>query len=181
MRANRRGVLAAGLVAGLVLGLVAACGGDDAVPPETWAKSVCKAVKPWSAEIGRLQSATRQKITARSDIGQTKTELITLFGGMAQATDTALAKVREAGVPDVDDGRKIADQFVSALTAARDSFVKGKNAVAALPTDDQKVFYDGVLAAGDAMSQENAKAGQAFSDISSPELDKAFEEVPECR
>lgn len=177
MRAHRRAVL----VAGLVLGLVAACGGDDAVPPKEWARSVCTAVKPWSEEIARLQAETRKKITAKSDIGQTKTELITLFGGMAQATDTALRKVREAGEPDVDDGEKIAEQFVSALAAARDSFTKGKNAVAALPTDDQKVFYDGVLAAGDAMSQENAKASQAFSDISSPELDEAFDEVPECR
>lgn len=177
MRGSRRAVL----VAGLVLGLLPACGGEDSVPPKTWAKSVCAAVKPWSAEIARLQEEARRKITAKADAVQTKTELITLFAGMAQATDTAAVKVREAGEPDVDDGGKIADQFVSALTTAHDSFVKGKDAVAGLPTDDAKLFYDGVVAAGNAMSQENAKASQAFSDISSPELDRAFNEVPECR
>jgi hypothetical protein len=106
---------------------------------------------------------------------------VTLFGGMADATDSALVKVRKAGVPDVKDGEKVADQFVRALTAARDSFATGKRAVEKLSTADQAAFYDGVVAAGDVMSKQNSKAGQAFGDLKSPELDKAFNEVPECR
>ena len=168
------------LAVGVAVGLVAACGKPDAVAPKAWAKSVCQAVKPWSSDIRRLQGEARQKITAKSDATQTKTELITLFGGMSQSTDAALVKVRRAGVPDVDGGKKISDQFISALTAAGKSFTMGKDAVAALPTDNPTTFYNGVVKAGDQMSKENNKAGEAFSNISSPELDRAFNDVPEC-
>ncbi|HEV2088581.1 MAG TPA: hypothetical protein VGR21_09740 [Cryptosporangiaceae bacterium] len=169
------------LVLGMAGALGAACGGPETVTPEQWARSVCQAIKPWSAEIARLQQAAQTKITAKSDAAQTKTELIRLFGGMAQSTDVALGKVREAGVPDVESGEEVARQFVQALTAAKRSFATGKDAVAALPTDDPKVFYDGVVQAGAAMSRENANAGKAFTEISAPELDKAFDEVPECQ
>ncbi len=179
MRASRsvRILLAVGMAGGLAVG----CGGPETVAPEAWAKSVCQAIKPWGAEIAELQKSAQTKITAQSDATQTKTELIRLFGGMAQSTEVALGKVREAGVPDVETGDEVAKQFVAALTAAKKSFATGKDAVAALPTDDTKAFYDGVVRAGAAMSRENADAGRAFTDISAPELDKAFDEVPECR
>jgi hypothetical protein len=169
-----------------VLGIATGCGGSadssgERIEPKAWAKSVCGAVKPWSAEIRNLQEQARKKITTRSDVEQTKDELVALFGGMELATDAALRKVKKAGVPEVDDGQQIADQFVHALTAARDSFGTGMSAVQRLPTVDQNAFYDGVVAAGDAMSKENNEAGKAFANVSSPALDKAFDEVPECQ
>lgn len=154
---------------------------SDQVAPKTWAKSVCGALKPWTAEIQKLQGQAQQKITAKSNAEQTKSELVTLFGGMEKSTDTALSKVAKAGVPDVDGGARIADQFVQALSAARDSFGAGRQAVQKLSTADQQAFDTGVVAAGDVMRKENSKAGEAFGKISSPELDKALDEVPECR
>lgn len=166
---------------GVVWGVTAACGSPGTVPPDEWAGSVCRAVRPWSAEIQRLQGAARRQIDGRSDARGTKTELITLFSGMAEATDVALGRIRGAGVPDVDDGDRIAGRFAAALGAARDSFTRGKEEVATLPTDDQARFYDGVSAAGKTMSRENGRAGRAFEDVSSPELDSAFEGVDACR
>jgi hypothetical protein len=168
----------------LTLALVAGCGGGQGtaqVAPKAWAKAVCAAVKPWSGQIRKLQDQARRKITARSNVEQTKDELVGLFGGMEMATDTALTRVKQAGVPKVKDGTHIADQFVHALTAARDSFGTGMSAVQRLPTADQDAFYTGVVAAGDAMSKENNQAGRAFASISSPELDRAFNQLPECR
>jgi hypothetical protein len=104
-----------------------------------------------------------------------------LTSAVARRTVAALARLRKAGVPDVAEGQKISDQFVAALTAARDSFGTGRQSVEELSTADKAAFYEGVVAAGDAMSKENNKAGEAFGQIKSPELDKAFDEVPECR
>jgi hypothetical protein len=163
------------------LSLLSACGGEEPVAPGAWAKSVCKAVKPWSAEIQKLQTQTRDKLAKRSDAGQAKKELVTLFGGMEQATDSALAEMKEAGVPDVSGGQRIADGFVSALTSARNSFGVGRKAVEALPTADRKAFYDGVVAAGDVIRKENENASEPFRNIGSAELDKAFGDAPECR
>ena len=55
------------------------------------------------------------------------------------------------------------------------------SAVQRLPTADQAAFYDGVVAAGDEMSKENNDAGRTFTKVASPELDRAFNEVPECK
>lgn len=153
---------------------------SDKVAPKTWAKSVCGALKPWSSEIQKMQGQAQQKITAKSDAAQTKTELLTLFGGMEKSTTTVLTEVAKAGVPDVKDGDKIADQFVQVLTGARDSFATGRDAVDRLATADQTAFYNGVVAAGNAMSAEYGKTASAFGEIQSPELDKALDEVPEC-
>ena len=161
--------------------LVGACGGQEPVAPRQWAASVCGVVKPWSGEVRRLQAEAQQKVDAKADVQQTKTQLITLFGGMAQATETALAGVRGAGVPDVEEGTVIADHFRTALSTARDSFAKGRNEVAKLPTDDPAAFYDGVATVGGQLSEENDKASRAFTRVSSPELDKAFDTVAECR
>ncbi len=153
---------------------------SDRVAPTTWAKSVCGALKPWSAEIQTMQTQAQQKITAKSDAAQTKTELVTLFGGMEKSTGSVLTEVAKAGVPDVKDGERIADQFVQVLTGARDSFATGKEAVDKLATGDQAAFYNGVVDAGNAMSTEYRKTADAFGEIKSPELDKALDEVPEC-
>jgi hypothetical protein len=151
------------------------------VNAQAWAKSVCGAVKPWQTEIQRLQGEARQKITTKSDAMQTKVELVTLFGGMEKSTGEALNKVAKAGVPDVTDGDKIAGQFVQALTAARDSFDKGRAAVEKLPTSDKAAFDNGVASVRDAMNTENTKAGDAIGKITSPELDKALNAAPECQ
>ncbi|MDQ1647468.1 MAG: hypothetical protein QOJ50_3652 [Cryptosporangiaceae bacterium] len=169
-------------VAVAVLAGIGACSsGNTAVAPRAWAKSVCAAVRPWSAEIKKLQSQARKKISTRADVERSKGELITLFAGMQMATEGALKRVKDAGVPQVTGGRRIADQFVHALAAARDSFGTGMSAVQRLPTADQAAFYDGVVAAGDEMSKENNDAGRTFTKVTSPELDRAFNEVPECK
>jgi hypothetical protein len=165
----------------VMLAALSACGDDVSVEPRAWAKSVCGAVRPWSAQIKKLQRQAREKITMHKDVEQAKGELVALFGGMQEATEGALDRVRKAGVPQVDHGEAIADEFVRALSSARDSFGTGMSAVQRLPTVDQNAFYDGVVAAGDAMSKENNEARKAFTKVTSPELDRAFDEVPECR
>jgi hypothetical protein len=164
-----------------MLAALGACSDDVSVAPRVWAKSVCGAVRPWSAQIKKLQRRAREKISTRADVEQAKGELIVLFGGMQEATEGALDRVRKAGIPQVEHGDTIADQFVRALSSARDSFGTGMSAVQRLPTVDQNAFYDGVVAAGDEMSKENNEAGKTFTKVTSPELDKAFDEVPECR
>jgi hypothetical protein len=168
----------------LTVTLLGACGESkpqsNRVAPKTWAKSVCGALKPWTAEIQTLQAQAQQKITAKSNAAQTKTELVTLFGGMEKSTSAVMTEVAKAGVPDVTDGDEIADQFVQVLTGARDSFATGRDEVDKLGTADPKAFYDGVVAAGTAMSRKYGQSAEAFGEIKSPELDKALDEVPEC-
>ena len=78
------------------LSLLGACGGSaepDPVAPIAWWKSVCGAVKPWSAEIGKLQGEAKQKVSNKSDAEASKTQLVTLFGGSTTLATGAIALV----------------------------------------------------------------------------------------
>ncbi|MCW2612388.1 MAG: hypothetical protein QOC93_792 [Actinomycetota bacterium] len=175
MRAGMRAVVAAALVFGL-----AACG-SDGVEPEKWARSVCVAVKPWSTQIDASVTQARTKITAGSDPAQTKTELVALFRGAKRASDDAVAKVKKAGVPAADNGAKVSDQFVGALSAAGDNFGRAADGVEKLSTADRTAFYNGVVKVGDQLSKDNNKSSTALSTVRSKDLEQAFDQVSECR
>lgn len=175
-----------GLAAALVVGLLAltACGADDPKLERTearqWAKKVCGAVVPMSTELSQLQQSVSGTIGGVTDLATKKRELVTIFTKGEKLTNDALRKVERAGVPDVENGRVIADTFVKALISARESFKAGKQAIGKLPTTDQAAFDSGVVTAFEDMSEENSKTTSAFSEVKAPELDKAFTELPEC-
>jgi hypothetical protein len=175
----RAGMRAAAATAALAFA-VAGCG-SDGVAPEKWARSVCVAVKPWSAQIDASVTQARTKITAASDPGQTKTELVALFRAAKQASDDAVSKVRKAGVPAADNGKKVADQFVGALSAAGDNFGRAADGVQKLPAANRAAFYNGVVKVGDQLSKDNNTSSAQLSTVRSKDLEKAFDKVPECR
>jgi hypothetical protein len=179
MRSVIRTVAVATLGVTLVVPL-AACGSDGA-PPKDWAKSVCLAVKPWSTRIEASVTQARTKITAGADPVQTKTELVTLFRDAEKASADAIAKVQKAGVPDADNGAKVAAQFGEALDAAKANFGRAASRVEALPTADRTAFFNGVVTVGDQLSKDNNASSAKLSDVRSKDLEKAFDDVPECR
>ena len=66
--------------------VVAGCGGPS---PRAWAASVCEALTPWRAEINKLTSSTQQQMTAQTTPAQAKENLVRLFAGAEQASETA--------------------------------------------------------------------------------------------
>jgi hypothetical protein len=160
--------------------VLAGCG-SNGVPPETWARSVCLAVKPWSTHIDASVTQARAKITSASDPTQTKSELVALFGGAQRASAEAVAKVQKAGVPDADNGQQVTAQFVAALKAAEEQFGRAAAGVNALSTADRSAFYSGVVKVGDQLSKDNNASSKQLRDVRSTTLERAFERVPECR
>src|ERR1700754_2378701 len=95
------------LVPVILLSLVlSACGGGSA--PAAWAASVCAALTPWRAEIGSLTERTQQQMDVATTPAQAKENLVQMLGGAEQASERARAQIAAAGVPDVDDGERIA-------------------------------------------------------------------------
>jgi hypothetical protein len=194
MASRRRLFLIGGCLTALVLAAAATAylvlGGDDpdaearakasrTVSANQWARSVCPAVINWSSSIRGAVGQVQKKVTEDSDPASTKTELVALFGDAESASDTARRKVVQAGIPEVDNGSKVAREFAGALAAARDGFGTAKRTVAGLDTADKSKFYDGVVAAGDRLTKEYKQSSSALKTNSS-ELDKAFDSVPEC-
>ncbi|WP_203916099.1 hypothetical protein [Rugosimonospora africana] len=169
----------ASLAAFGVVATVAACG-SDATPAKTWATEVCRALSPWRASISQLNSqAAAQMKDAKTPV-QTRDNMIRLFDGARDSTESARVKVAAAGVPDVDGGKVIANRFVSALAHVRDAYDKAHHTVAALPTSQPKPFYDGVAAAVGTLDKEYSQAGLNTGALTSTELREEFEAVPEC-
>lgn len=164
----------------LLLGLVlSACG--DGLTPGAWAAAVCQALGPWRTDISSLTERAQQQMAAATTPAQAKENLVRLLGGAESATETARAKVVAAGVPDVTDGSMIAGEFVAALAAMRDAYGRARATVDGLGTGDATAFYDAVTVAMDTLSTDYGRSALDTTRISSPELRRAFDEVPECR
>jgi hypothetical protein len=104
-----------------------------------------------------------------------------LFGGAQQASEKARAGVQKAGVPDVDNGKQVADGFTSSLSAMRDAYGRARMGIQGLAIAPAKTFYGQVTTVVNTLGTEYAKSGLDTSKIDSKELSQAFDEVPECR
>ncbi|MDG4833839.1 hypothetical protein O7627_31690 [Solwaraspora sp. WMMD1047] len=159
--------------------LAGACGGGPA--PRAWAASVCQALAPWRAEISTLTSSAQQQMTAKTTPAQAQENLVRLFGGAEQASETARRSVQEAGVPDVDRGDVVSREFLASLTAVRDAYGQARRSIEELSTGEAGAFYAGVKTAIDTLNQEYDASALDTSELDSVELQAAFDEVPECR
>jgi hypothetical protein len=175
------------LLVALIALLAAACGdgsgsgGEDRgdVAATTWAERVCGALGPWRGEIDALMTRAQQRMDGAANADQAKTGLLELLGGAEQASEQARAKVAAAGLPDAADGRRTAAEFTDTLRRTRDAYGKAKETVKSLPTADQKAFYDAVGAAFGQLDKDYGEVN--LERVNSPELQKAFDEVPACK
>ncbi len=154
---------------------------SSAIAPATWATSVCQALTPWRAQITTLnQNAQAEMATTRTP-ADTRTHILALLDGAAQATEKARSAVAAAGVPDVDGGAVISQRFTAALAAVRDAYLAAETTVKALPIADADAFYTGV---GDAMTKLNAdyaNSGVNTNQLASQELQNDFGRVAACQ
>jgi len=178
---GRRPVTSAGTTtAVLLLLLLGACGSGPT--PKVWAAAVCTALSPWRAEIGSLTSSAQQQMTAQTTPVQAQENLVRLLGGAESATETARGRVEAAGVPDVNQGEQVAQGFVDSLAAVRDAYGRARQGIADLPaTGRAGTFYDEVESVLATLSADYQRGALDTSSLDSPDLNRAFDEVPECR
>jgi hypothetical protein len=166
----------------LVLSLVVTLGGCAGGPaPRAWAASVCTALAPWRSEIGTLATRTQQQMTAETTPAQAKENLMRLFGGAESASEKARAGVQKAGVPDVEQGKQVAESFAASLSAMRDAYGKARTGIEGLATSPSKDFYAKVGTVVDTLNVDYKQSELDTSRLDSQELKKAFDEAPECR
>lgn len=166
-------------VLAVLVGLLGACQGTPS--PTAWAASVCTALTPWRAEIHKLTSSTQQQMTAKTTPAQAKENLVRLLAGAEAASEEARRRVEAAGVPDVDRGEAVASGFVASLAAVRDAYGNAKRGIEALDASRGGPFYDGVETVLAKLNDEYDRSALDTGSLNSPELQRAFDEVPECR
>ncbi|WP_426509302.1 hypothetical protein ACPPVO_01160 [Dactylosporangium sp. McL0621] len=168
------------LAATLVVLAIGACG-QDGVEPKRWAKQVCVALSPWRAEIADLTAKAQQQLQAATTPSQTKTNIVDLLSGAEASSERARAGVNGAGVPRVDGGQKVAEQFTASLAKARDAYGNAKRTVSGLPTDSAKTFYGEVGKAFVTLKDDYERSAIDPAHVGPADLQKAFDEVPECK
>jgi len=169
-----------GVTAGLyLLALLAAC--SNGTPPDEWAGRVCAAMKPWRGQIEGLNATAQTRVSAATTPAQARTELLSLLAGAESATESARSAVQSAGTPDVDGGADVARRFVDALAGSRDAYARARTDLQALPTDDDKAFYDGVVVVLGRLTQEYARGSVDTARLDSQPLREAFDRVDQCR
>jgi hypothetical protein len=159
--------------------VVAGCSGAHGA--RAWAASVCTTLEPWRTEISSLTTRAQQQMSALTTPGQAKENLTRLFGGAENASETARAGVVKAGVPDVDDGKQIADSFTGSLAAMRDAYGRARTGIQSLDTNRSEPFYDQVAKVVQQLQTDYSASSLDTSKLNSQELKTAFDEVPECR
>lgn len=169
------------VVGAVVLLLVLAGCGSHGVPPDTWAKRVCQALTPWSSTVSRLTATTQSQMKKVKTPDQAKINLVGLLDEEATASRRARDKLLAAGVPDVDGGKKIANEFGDALASAQHSYTTARNRIRKLHTSDPKAFYRGVTRAIDALNKQYSAGALDTSKVHSRRLQKSFDTVPECQ
>jgi hypothetical protein len=150
---------------------------------------VCQALTPWRSEIDALMTRAQQRMdTAARTAGDTpagaaqaKSGLVELLGGAEASSEQARSRVAAAGLPDAENGRRVAAEFTESLRRTRDAYAKAKSAIAALPTAEAKKFYDAVASAFGQLNVDYAAGAIDLEAVRSRELKQAFDEVPACR
>jgi hypothetical protein len=180
---SSRSMRARALAAVFLLMGTAGCGdnGKGDVAPKKWAQTVCTALAPWRAEIADLTTKAQQQLQTAKTANQTKTNIVDLLSGAETASEKARAGIDGAGIPEVADGHKIAEQFAASLSKARDAYGNAKRTVSALPTTDEKAFYSSVTSAFATLKNEYEQSAIDPAHVGQKDLQQAFNEVPECR
>jgi hypothetical protein len=166
----------------VVLSLFVTLGGCASGPaPRVWAASVCTALAPWRTEIATLMSRTQQQMSAATTPAQAKENLVRLFGGAQSASERARAGVQRAGVPDVAEGKQVAESFTASLSAVRDAYGRARTGIEVLATSPSKDFYTKVGTVVQTLDTEYRESELDTTRLNSVELKNAFDEAPECR
>ncbi|AGL13974.1 hypothetical protein L083_0464 [Actinoplanes sp. N902-109] len=142
---------------------------------------MCQALAPWRSEIGTLTTRTQQQMNVATTPAQAKENLMRLFGGAQDASEKARKGVVDAGVPDVDEGKKVAESFTASLSAMRDAYGRARSGIEALAVSPAKDFYAKVTTVVQTLNTEYQASELDTTNLSSVELKEAFEEAPECR
>jgi hypothetical protein len=185
--------IAAFAVSLLLAGSLAACGGDDGddaggggggdssgetVSAESWAADVCGAMKSWVSGIQQKTTELTESFTSGSP-EEGKEVLVGLFEEMSAQTGDLITAVEEAGVPDVEGGEEVSEDFVAAFTEAQDILDSAQGDIEALPSDPQG-FQEGAAELGPRLQEAISSIGESISEPESQELRDAVEQEEAC-
>jgi len=153
--------------------------GAEAVTAEADATGVCGAIADWVDEIQGLNEDLQANLDPAS-IDALKDAMVTFLDDVIASTDTVIANVEDAGVPDVEDGEAAAQHLLTGLRDSRGVFQDARDRVEAMPTDDPAAFGEELQTVGTDIQTSMSTIGEDLGRFESPVLDDVSKDIPEC-
>jgi hypothetical protein len=179
------------LAAGCVLAL-SACGGGSggttttkAVDAGVYTGSVCATIATWQQHLGSASTMLGRRTNTAKSLRYVRTQFVAFYTGAIGETDKMLAAVGGAGVPDVNQGDRVAKRLLQSLRRFRQILVAARVNARALPVGDEQKFTIKAQSLGVPFEFERVKLETLWDDLgkryAAPELARAASADPSCR
>lgn len=164
-----------------VVGGLAGCGGSSAPPKVTassYVTAVCGTVGPFENQL-----TTRSKAFNPSTIttpAQGRAVLKTFLSGVAGDTDTALSRLKAAGIPNVTGGAHIYSRIVSAFSSLDTTMKQAATEADKLPTTNNAAFKKAATTLVSTVQRSLKTIGPSLRGLKSSALITAARKAPAC-
>jgi hypothetical protein len=142
-----------------------------------YAKGLCTALTSWAQDV---QTSGTSFDPSGTDLETIKQQWLDFLDGVIATTDSMLTEIQNLGTPDVPGAEDAINQLTTAFQGMRDSFQSLRDQSADLPTSNRSEFTTKFQTLVSDFQTNISNLGQAFSNISNDDLDKAFQDEPAC-
>ncbi len=160
---------------------LSACGGSSSstVTPAAYVKSICQSIGPFEKDVSARSNALNfGSITSPA---QGKTALQGFLAAIASDTDQAVSKLKSAGTPNVNNGKKISTAIVSAFTQLRGALGQASASANQLPTSSPTAFRSAAVTLGNTVRGSMNGIGAGLAGLKSPQLEAAAKKEQTCQ
>jgi hypothetical protein len=168
------------LVAVSLTATLAACGGSSSsgVSAGSYVKSICQAIGPFEKDVqARSRALDLSTLTSAT---QGKKALQDFLSAIVADTDKAVNKLKSAGTPSVNNGKKISGAIVSAFTEVKTALSHAQTQAGSLPTTNSGAFKTSAQTLGTGIRTSMSNIGASLTNLKSPELEAAAKKEPAC-
>jgi hypothetical protein len=155
-------------------------GGDLAVAPGTYVKSLCTSVQSYVDDITTLSTDFAAGIDPAASVDDQKQAVLDFLDDALALTTALIDEVDSAGVPDVEGGEAMVAAIVASFEEARDVLEAGRARVEAASTEDPQAFAAELNEVGATIQTSLGEIGGSLDLVESPELAAAAEDEPTC-
>jgi hypothetical protein len=163
-------------------------GGDEGdstepVSAEQYVTGLCSAMVEWQGKAQELATTLQSEIQAGGaglEIGDRKEKLTSYLENLQTATEDFIARVEGAGVPDVEGGGDVAENFLNGFRQLVDVIENAQEQIADLPETPAE-FQAATDQLGDQLQGGFETIGTQFEDMGETPIDEAFEAEESCQ
>jgi hypothetical protein len=150
--------------------------------PTAWAKSVCGALDSWTTNVGAASAkSAKAKPTSAVDV---RKKLTALLATTETETKSLIARLNDAGQPDVKGGKQIAATMRDGYAQVLRIVVGSKKSLAKVSIKDPVAFTNAVRGVQDSLESGLEGVQAAFSAVrtaDAPTLLAAFAADSRCK